>query len=47
MAQTIADRRDLDFVLYEQMDVEGLLDREAYADLDRSLFDMIVSSTPH
>ncbi len=43
MAQTIADRRDVDFVLYEQMDVESLLDQEKYADLDRSLFDMIIS----
>jgi len=43
MAQVISDRRDIEFVLYEQMDVESLLDQEKYADLDRSMFNMIIS----
>ena len=43
MAQLISDRRDIEFVLYEQMDVESLLDQEKYADLDRAMFNMIIS----
>ena len=43
MAQVIADRRDLDFVLYEQMKIEELLSHEKYKGLNRKVFDMIVS----
>jgi len=43
MAQVIADRRDIEFVLYEQMQVESLLAQEKYADLNRSMFNMIIS----
>jgi alkylation response protein AidB-like acyl-CoA dehydrogenase len=43
MAQVIADRRDIDFVLYEQMQLETLLDYEKYAGFNRKMFDMIVS----
>ncbi|MBI9085863.1 MAG: acyl-CoA dehydrogenase [Desulfobacterales bacterium] len=43
MAQLISDRRDIDFVLYEQMGVEALLKTEKYADMNRKMFDMIVS----
>ena len=30
MAQMIADRRDIDFVLYEQMGAEDLIQHERY-----------------
>jgi alkylation response protein AidB-like acyl-CoA dehydrogenase len=43
MAQIISDRRDIDFVLYEQMDIEGLLKAEKYRDLNRKMFDMVIS----
>jgi alkylation response protein AidB-like acyl-CoA dehydrogenase len=43
MAQLIAERRDIDFVLYEQMDAEQLLKHEPYTDFNRKMFDMIVS----
>ena len=43
MPQVIADRRDLEFVLYEQMEIETLLKYEKYADLNRKMFDMIIS----
>jgi alkylation response protein AidB-like acyl-CoA dehydrogenase len=43
MAQVIADRRDMDFVLYEQMKVEDLLAYEKYDGLNRKVFDMIIS----
>ncbi len=43
MAQVITDRRDLEFVLYEQIKVEELLTHEKYAGLNRKVFDMIIS----
>jgi alkylation response protein AidB-like acyl-CoA dehydrogenase len=43
MAQLIADRRDIDFVLYDQMQVEELLTREAYSGLNRKLCDMTIT----
>ena len=43
MTQVIADRRDMDFVLYEQMEIEDLLGYERYEGLNRKVFDMIVS----
>ncbi|MBW1890601.1 MAG: acyl-CoA dehydrogenase N-terminal domain-containing protein, partial [Deltaproteobacteria bacterium] len=43
MAQVIADRRDIDFVLYEQMDTEAIIQNEKYSDLNRKMFDMIIS----
>ena len=42
MAQVIADRCDLEFVLYEQMEIETLLTYEKYADFNRKMFDMIM-----
>jgi alkylation response protein AidB-like acyl-CoA dehydrogenase len=42
MAQLIADRRDVDFVLYEQFDAEALCRHEAYADFNRKTFDLII-----
>ena len=41
MAQEIADRRDIDFVLYEQLDTEKLAKEKAFAGLNRKTFDMI------
>jgi alkylation response protein AidB-like acyl-CoA dehydrogenase len=43
MAQVIADRRDVDFVLFEQLAVEMLSDHERYADFNRKTIEMIVS----
>ncbi|MBS3756156.1 MAG: acyl-CoA dehydrogenase [Desulfobacterales bacterium] len=43
MAQQIADRRDVDFVLYEQFDAESLTQHERYRDMNRKMFDMVVS----
>jgi hypothetical protein len=43
MAQLIADRRDIDFVLYEQLDVEQLFQTEKHRDLNRKLVDMVVT----
>jgi hypothetical protein len=44
MAQLIADRRDIDFVLYEQFDVESLLDCDRYRDLNRKACDMVIDA---
>lgn len=43
MVQQIADRRDIDFVLYEQLEMEALFAAERFRDLDRRVVDMIVS----
>jgi alkylation response protein AidB-like acyl-CoA dehydrogenase len=43
MAQVIADRRDMDFVLYEQMKIEDLLAYKRYEGLNKKVFDMIIS----
>jgi len=43
MTQYIADRRDVDFVLYEQMQVEDLSRSERFADFNKKTVDMIVS----
>jgi hypothetical protein len=43
MAQYLCDRRDLDFVLYEQLEVEKLLTSKRFGALNRKLFDMLVS----
>ena len=43
MAQLISDRRDIDFVLYEQLDIESLLQAEKYKDLNRKMFNMIIN----
>ena len=43
MAQVIADRRDIEFALYEQMEAESLIKCDKYADLNRKMFDMIIS----
>ena len=43
MAQVIADRRDVDFVLHEQLDVGALSDHDKYAEFNKKTIDLIIS----
>jgi alkylation response protein AidB-like acyl-CoA dehydrogenase len=43
MTQVISDRRDIDFVLYEQLKVEETAKRERYRGFNRKAFDMIIT----
>jgi alkylation response protein AidB-like acyl-CoA dehydrogenase len=43
MVQLIADRRDMDFVLYEQIRVQDLVKEEKFAGLNKKTFDIILS----
>ena len=43
MVQYISDRRDIDFVLYEQLNIEDILKTEKYHDLNRKMFDMVIT----
>ncbi|MCK5784463.1 MAG: acyl-CoA dehydrogenase N-terminal domain-containing protein, partial [Desulfobacterales bacterium] len=43
MAQQIADRRDVDFVMYEQLGLEEITRHERYKDMNRKMFDMIIT----
>jgi hypothetical protein len=43
MAQSIADRRDIDFVLFEQFKAEELAKHDRFADFNRKSIDLIVS----
>ena len=43
MAQLIADRRDIDFVLYEQLEVEALCRTERYREFNRKTLDLILT----
>jgi alkylation response protein AidB-like acyl-CoA dehydrogenase len=43
MAQTIADRRDVDFVLHEQLAVERLSEHDRFADFNRKTIDMVIT----
>jgi len=43
MAQLIADRRDIDFVLYEQLEIDKLCKNEKYKTFNKKTFDMIIS----
>ena len=43
MAQLLSERRDIDFVLYEQLKIEDLVKTEKYKDLNRKMFDMVIS----
>ncbi len=43
MAQLIADRRDVDFVLHEQMEAANLSKHEKFAEFDKKTIDLIVS----
>ncbi|WDP90924.1 MAG: acyl-CoA dehydrogenase [Desulfobacter sp.] len=43
MAQQVADRRDVDFVLHEQLKVEELSKYERFEDFNKKTIDMVVS----
>lgn len=43
MAQLIADRREVDFVLHEQLDVDKLSKDERFAEFKKKTVDLIVS----
>lgn len=43
MAQVIADRRDVDFVLHEQLEVEKLAAHERFAEFNKKTVDLIVT----
>lgn len=43
MAQQISDRRDIDFVLFEQMQVEDLAKTEKFAEFNKKTIDMIIN----
>ena len=43
MAQQLADRRDIDFVLHEQFNVEKLSEHDKFADFNRKTIDLIIS----
>ncbi|MCW7754314.1 acyl-CoA dehydrogenase [Desulfobotulus sp. H1] len=43
MAQLIADRRDVDFVLHEQFEVAELAKNDAFAEFNRKTIDLIVT----
>lgn len=43
MAQSIADRRDIDFVLYEQMETDKLAKEKKFAGLNKKVFDMLIT----
>ncbi len=42
MAEIISDRRDIDFVLYEQLDTMDILSSDQFGELDRKTADMII-----
>ena len=43
MAQLVADRRDIDFVLYEQFDLEAMTQHERYSDFNKKTFDLLLT----
>ena len=43
MAQVVADRRDVDFVLHEQLNVAQLSEFEEFADFNKKTIDLVVS----
>ncbi len=43
MAQVIADRRDVDFVLFEQLNIDDVLEHEKYQEFDKKTIDLIVT----
>ena len=42
MAEVIADRRDIEFVLYEQLNTQSILNSGAYSDVNRKMADMVI-----
>jgi len=43
VAQELADRRDVDFVLYEQLGLETILENEKFTDLNKKTIDLIIT----
>jgi alkylation response protein AidB-like acyl-CoA dehydrogenase len=43
MSQLIADRREIDFILYELLDVEQVLKHEKFEGFSKKMFDMMIS----
>lgn len=43
MAQQIADRRDIDFVLFEQLEIEKLQNNKKFTDFNRKTIDMVIT----
>ncbi len=43
MAQQIADQRDVEFALFEQMEFEKLCEHEKFADFNKKMINMIIS----
>ncbi|NIV99064.1 hypothetical protein GWN26_07890, partial [Candidatus Saccharibacteria bacterium] len=43
MAQFIADRKDVEFVLHEQLKVADLSKHEKYAEFNKKTIDLIIS----
>lgn len=43
MAQVIADRRDVDFVLFEQLEIEKLIKNKKYMGLNKKTVDLIIN----
>ena len=43
MAQILADRRDVDFVLHEQLNVDQFAKHERFSDFNRKAIDLIIS----
>ena len=44
MSDTSISRRDLAFLLYEVLDVEGLIETDRYSDHDRTVFDAVLDT---
>ena len=42
MAEVISDRRDIEFVLYEQLNTQSILDSGSYSDITRKMADMVI-----
>ena len=43
MSQLIADKKDIDFVMYDQLGIEKLTDHPRYKGLNRKTFDLIIA----
>jgi alkylation response protein AidB-like acyl-CoA dehydrogenase len=44
MANLLVDERDVKFVLYEQLNLEELCEREKYSEMSREVFDMVLEA---
>ncbi len=42
MAQLISDRKDIEFVLYDQLEADKVAETEQYSDYNRKMFDMVI-----